>query len=119
MGRRPRVSRMRAPEPTTLAGRHVTLVPLSREHADDLFDAGAHDEVWAWLPWKRPSVVGDTVEQIEYALADPDRVPFAVIKDGRAIGTTSYLDIDLAVGGLEIGGTWYTPSTWATPVNPE
>jgi RimJ/RimL family protein N-acetyltransferase len=56
---------------------------------------------------------------IEEAVADPDRLPFAVVHDGRAVGSTSYLDIDLEVGGLEIGWTWYTPAVWATPVNPE
>ena len=110
---------MRAPEPTTLVGKHVQLVPLGREHAEELFEAGQYDEVWAWLPWKRPRVVDDMLGQIEHALADPDRIPFAVMANGRTIGTTSYLDIDLEVGGLEIGGTWYTPSAWAGAVNPE
>ena len=52
------------------------------------------------------------------ALADPARLPFAVIVDGRAQGSTSYGDIDLSVGGLEIGWTWYTPALWATNINP-
>jgi RimJ/RimL family protein N-acetyltransferase len=110
---------MQAPEPTTLAGRHVTLVPLGPEHTEDLFEAGQYDEVWSWLGWKRPRALGDMAGQVEQALADSERLPFAVIKDGRAIGTTSYGDIDLAVGGLEIGWTWYTPPVWATAVNPE
>jgi N-acetyltransferase len=110
---------MRAPEPTTLVGKHVQLVPLGPEHAGDLFAAGQYDEVWTWLGWKRPGVVADMATQIDQALADPQRLPFAVIKDGRAIGTTSYGDIDLAVGGIEIGWTWYTPAAWATAVNPD
>ncbi|MDT7536637.1 MAG: N-acetyltransferase [Actinomycetota bacterium] len=110
---------MRAPEPTTLVGRHVTLVPLGLEHTEDLFEAGQYDEIWTLLPWQRPRVVADIAAQIEQALADPARLPFAVMQDGLAIGTTSYGDIDLAVGGLEIGWTWYTPSAWATAVNPE
>jgi RimJ/RimL family protein N-acetyltransferase len=110
---------MKAPQPTTLVGKHVQLVPLRPEHADALFEAGQYDEVWTWLPWKRPRVVADMLEQIEYAVADQDRVPFAVLHGDRVIGTTSYMDIDLTVGGLEIGGTWYTPSAWASPVNPE
>jgi RimJ/RimL family protein N-acetyltransferase len=110
---------MRAPEPTTLVGKHVTLVPLGREHAEELFEAGRHDEVWTWLRFLPPRTVDDMAAQIEDALADPQRLPFAVIKDGRAIGSTSYGDIDLEVGGIEIGWTWYTPSVWATAVNPE
>jgi RimJ/RimL family protein N-acetyltransferase len=110
---------MQAPEPTTLAGKHVTLVPLGPEHAEDLFEAGQHDEVWTWLSWQQPHTPADMAALVDQAIADPERHPFAVIKDGRAIGTTSYGDIDLAVGGLEIGWTWYTPSVWATAVNPE
>jgi RimJ/RimL family protein N-acetyltransferase len=59
------------------------------------------------------------VGQIEEALAAPDRLPFVVVKADEVIGTTSYGDIDVQVGGLEIGWTWYTPSVWATAVNPE
>jgi RimJ/RimL family protein N-acetyltransferase len=110
---------MRAPEPTTLDGRHVTLVPLQPDHAEDLFEAAQHDEIWTWLRATRPRVLADMSALIEQSLADPDRQPFAVITGGRAVGSTSYLDIDLEVGGLEIGWTWYTPSVWATAVNPE
>jgi RimJ/RimL family protein N-acetyltransferase len=110
---------MKPPEPVTLTGRHVQLVPLGREHAEDLFKAGQHDEIWTWLRAFRPKVLADMSTLIEQAISDPDRLPFAVLHDGRAVGSTSYLDIDLEVGGLEIGWTWYTPSVWATPVNPE
>jgi RimJ/RimL family protein N-acetyltransferase len=114
-----RVDGMKVPEPTTLVGAHVRLVPLGPEHAEDLFEAGSHDEVWTWLSWHRPRTVADMAEQVDQSLADPQRLPFAVIIDGRAVGTTSYGEIDLTVGGLEIGWTWYTPSVWATTVNPE
>jgi RimJ/RimL family protein N-acetyltransferase len=110
---------MIAPQPTTLAGRHVTLAPLGREHVDALHAAGQHDEVWTWLPWPRPGSVEDMARQVEHALSDDDRVPFVVLVGDRVVGTTSYMDIDLTVGGLEIGGTWYTPDVWAGPVNPE
>jgi RimJ/RimL family protein N-acetyltransferase len=110
---------MHAPQPVTLAGTHVTLVPLGREHAPDLFEAGQYDEVWTWLPWRRPATVEDMAVQVEHALTDAARHPFAVVVDGRAVGTTSYGDVDLSVGGVEIGWTWYTPALWATSVNPE
>src|SRR4051812_6174995 len=110
---------MDAPQPTTLVGQHVTLVPLSADHVPDLFESGQFDEIWRWLPWPRPRTLEDMARQVAHARADPDRRAFAVIQDGRAVGTTSYMDIDLAVGGLEIGGTWYTPSVWAGAVNPE
>jgi RimJ/RimL family protein N-acetyltransferase len=110
---------MKPPVPTTLVGEHVRLEPLGPEHVDDLFEAGQYDEVWTWLPASRPRVRDDMLRQVDDALADPDRLPFAVIVDEQAVGTTSYADVDLSVGGLEIGFTWYTPRLWATTINPE
>jgi RimJ/RimL family protein N-acetyltransferase len=110
---------MKPPVPTTLVGEHVRLEPLGPEHVDDLFEAGQYDEVWTWLPASRPQVRDDMLRQVEDALADPDRLPFAVIVDEQAVGSTSYADVDLSVVGLEIGFTWYTPRLWATTVNPE
>src|SRR4051812_2128231 len=107
------------PVPTTLRGRHVTLVPMSPNHVGGLFEAGQYDEVWPWLPWPRPRSVADMQRQVDHALSDPDRLPFVVVVGDHIVGTTSYLDIDLTVGGLEIGGTWYTPAVWASAVNPE
>lgn len=109
---------MREPTATTLEGHGVRLEPLRREHVDDLFAAGAYDAVWTWLASPRPRLREDMEEQVEAALADPDRVPFAVVVGGRAVGSSSYFDVDLEVNGLEIGGTWYTPELWGGPVNP-
>jgi RimJ/RimL family protein N-acetyltransferase len=38
---------------------------------------------------------------------------------GTIVGTTNYLDISPADARLEIGGTTYAPSVWATHVNPD
>lgn len=109
---------MRRPTATTLDGHGVRLEPLGREHVDDLFAAGSYDAVWSWLSSPRPRIREDMEEQVEAALADPDRVPFAVVVGGRAVGSTSYLEVDLEVSGLEIGWTWYTPDHWGGSVNP-
>jgi RimJ/RimL family protein N-acetyltransferase len=45
-------------------------------------------------------------------------MPWAVMVDGVAAGSTSYLDVDCELGGLEIGWTWYRRDLWATEVNP-
>ena len=46
-------------------------------------------------------------------------LPFAVLDraSGAAIGMTRYLEIDRENGAVEIGGTWFDPSYWRTPVN--
>ena len=107
------------PTPATLTGTHVTLVPMEPAHAADLLAAGQDGEVWTWLPWPRPQSLDDMSALVTAALADEGRVPFTVVHDGRVVGTTSYLAIDLAVEGLEIGSTWYARDVWATSVNPE
>lgn len=109
---------MRAPQPVTLRGSGVCLVPLSLEHVPDLVEAAAYDEIWAWTGPGRMDSTEAVAAYVEDALADPERLPFAVVVEGRAQGSTSYGDIDLSVGGIEIGWTWYTPALWSTTVNP-
>jgi RimJ/RimL family protein N-acetyltransferase len=41
------------------------------------------------------------------------------VADGHLVGSTSLLDINLRHKRIEIGSTWYHPSVWGTPVNPE
>ena len=109
---------MRAPEPLVLVGDHATLEPLTAAHAADLARAADDPEVWRWLR-AEPSSVQAMAALVEAAVADPDRVAWAVVVDGVAVGSTSYLDIDLAVGALEIGWTWYGRQVWGTRVNPQ
>lgn len=54
-------------------------------------------------------------------MPDYEYVSFAVIHraDGRAIGWTTYMDIDVANERLEIGWTWYGRMYWPTAVNTE
>ncbi len=99
-----------------LTGDTVRLEPLSQDHAADLLEAAQDDEVWRWLSLPRP----DSEQDVRRMVRDHPGAPaWAVIVDGRAVGSTSYLDVDLTVGGLEIGWTWYTRSMWGGRVNPE
>lgn len=109
---------MRPPRPVVLAGSHVRLEPLDHAHVADLVEAGQDPVVWRWLP-ARPRSAEDVTALVEAARADSGRVAFAVVVDGRAVGSTSFLDVDVELGGIEIGWTWYAPSVWRTAVNPE
>ena len=104
---------MRTPEPVVLEGHGVRLEPLSDAHVPDLLEA-ADDEVFRWLPAATPA----TEDDMRQILRTHPGLAFAVVVDGRAQGSTSYLDVDLAVAGLEIGWTWYARPLWATGVNP-
>lgn len=108
-------------EPVTLEGKHVQLVPLTLEHAADLQLVCQDAEIWLYMPQPRPQTLADCEEMIKTALATSDRLAFAVIDRelGRAIGSTSYLDIRTADRHVEIGATWYGKDFWRTPRNTE
>ena len=48
-------------------------------------------------------------------------LPFAVIEgaSGKAVGVTTYMDIDAANRRVEIGSTWYRKRVQRTPLNTE
>ena len=105
---------MRTPELLVLQRGRVRLEPWESRHDAELLEAAQDDDVWRWMPTSRPRVLEDmaAIRRTHIGL------PWAVVVDGRAAGSTSYLDVDTAVGGLEIGWTWYAKPLWATEVNP-
>ncbi len=105
---------MRPPEPATLAHGEVRLEPLGPQHDADLLEAAQDDDVWRWMPILRPRTLAD-VERLREV--QPGQA-WAVVVGGRASGTTSYLNVETDLGGLEIGWTWYATRLWATQVNP-
>jgi RimJ/RimL family protein N-acetyltransferase len=109
---------MRRPEPVVLEGHGVRLEPLSRTHATDLLAVAQDPDVWRFLSLLQPRHPTAMTAVVDAATADPARVAWAVVVAGRAVGSTSYLDVDLSVSGLEIGWTWYAGQVWATHVNP-
>ena len=109
---------MRAPEPTVLTYGRVRLEPLAPGHAPSLFATCADPALWRWLAVPPPTSVADLETLVAGARADPSRLAWAVVVDGAAIGSTSYLDVDTSVGGLEVGWTFYAPSVWASLINP-
>ena len=112
------------PQPVTLVGKLVRLEPLDLGHTQELYDAGADDAIWRYLP--RPGFAGleDAEAWVRQCLTEVSgggRVAFAVVDlaTDRAIGSTSYLDIDRPNRALEIGWTWYGTAWQRTGVNTE
>jgi len=97
----------------TLAGRIVTLEPLEERHVPELREASADERAWTWM------VTTDFDVWLGYTLGSDVFHPFAVVHDGRAVGSTSYLSVVPEHGRLEIGNTWNTPSMWGTGANTE
>ncbi len=108
---------MRTPEPVVLARGDVRLEPLAPSHVRGLTGAVDHAG-WTWLSTTPPDSEPAMAAWVQAALAEPARQPWVVLLGGRVVGSTSYLDIDVPLGGLEVGWTWYAPSVWATEVNP-
>jgi RimJ/RimL family protein N-acetyltransferase/nitroimidazol reductase NimA-like FMN-containing flavoprotein (pyridoxamine 5'-phosphate oxidase superfamily) len=107
-----------------LEGRHVRLEPLTPAHAADLVETLGDDEVWQHIPAHRPQ----TVEAMTAYIAglqrqrwDGFQVSWAQVEPatGRAIGMTSYHDIDPARRSLAIGHTLIGKPWWRTGVNTE
>jgi RimJ/RimL family protein N-acetyltransferase len=106
-------------DPITLQNAFVRLEPLSLDHADDLADATIGLE-HAWYT-SVPSPDGVVVE-IEQRLAwhdDGSMNPWAVrrLDTGRAIGMTTFCNIDQPNRHVEIGHTWIGVEAQRTAVN--
>ena len=106
-------------EPVTLAGTHVILEPAADRHVADLLAAAQDEQVWTHLPWPRPHSEADVKEmlkaerQVAYPFAQLDAA------SGRAVGVTTYRDVDERHRTLEIGGTWLGRPWWRTALNTE
>ena len=104
-----------------LDGKVVRLEPLEERHRELVRPAAQYPEIFTVTT----SALGALYDPyIDNALRRSDGVhdlAFAVFHKptGRHVGMTRYLNIEEAHKKLEIGSTWYEPSVWASPVNPE
>jgi RimJ/RimL family protein N-acetyltransferase len=110
-------------QPVTLTGQYVTLVPLGTAHHDDLVEAVLDGELWRMWYTAIPTPQGVAAE-ITRRLGLQDQgsmLPFAVIENasGKAVGLTTYMNIDNANRRVEIGSTWYRRRVQRTALNTE
>ncbi|MEM6848328.1 MAG: GNAT family protein [Pseudomonadota bacterium] len=110
------------PPTVSLTGTHARLVPLGHEHRNDIADfiaEGALHLLW----YTNIPTAEDVGAEIDRRLAlrqAGEMLPFAVLdRDGRAIGMTTYLNIDAVNQRLEIGSTFYDRKVQRSPVNTE
>lgn len=110
-------------EPITLIGSHAILEPLSKKHHDDLVEAVKDGKLWElWYTFiPNPEAMEKEINRRLELKAHHSMLPFAVIdaKTKKAIGMTSFLNIDSANKRLEIGSTWYRLSSQRTAINTE
>lgn len=107
-------------EPVSLAGRHVSLEPLTPAHGTALADAARDGELWKlWYTFvPAPDAVDD---YIDAALAERGGLAFAVRDHASdtVIGSTRFCHVDAANRRAEIGYTWYAKRFQRTPINTE
>jgi len=111
------------PEPITLRGTYAVLEPLSLVHHGDLVEAVQDGELWKlwYTTVPEPEKMRAEIERRLDRQAQGAMLPFAVreARTGKAVGMTSYWNVDEAHRRVEIGGTWYRKSMQRTPLNTE
>ena len=110
-------------EPVTLVGTHVRLEPLMESHHAALSEVGLDSELWQWIPI-RVTTPEEMRAYITNALREETEgksLPFVTIEQasGKAIGSTRYMNIDVAHRRVEIGATWIAAPWQRTAVNTE
>ncbi|HTA81708.1 MAG TPA: GNAT family N-acetyltransferase [Bacteroidia bacterium] len=107
--------------PTILKGTMVDLIPLEKEHFDELYLAAADKKLWEFIPSdgsereKFNTLYNTALEEREKGNHYPFIIQHKQTK--KFIGSTRFLDIVPKDKKLEIGFTWITQDYWGTAIN--
>lgn len=101
---------MMDPQPVVLEGRFVRLEPMRPEHADAFAQVGLGQDLFRWFPYPMETAedMHNFVRTSLAAQAKGASLPFVTVErsSGQIVGSTSFLKIERANRGLEIGATW-------------
>ncbi|HUG21271.1 GNAT family N-acetyltransferase [Piscinibacter sp.] len=108
--------------PVTLRGTHAALEPLAIVHAAELAEAAQDGELWrAWYTFVPPPerMAAEIARRLALQEAGT-MLPFTV-RDaaGRAVGMTTFMNIDSVHRRVEIGSTWVARSVQRSALNTE
>jgi RimJ/RimL family protein N-acetyltransferase len=119
--------------PVSLSSGRVRLEPLERRHSASLAAAVRDGELWRlwYTSVPAPEAMEAEIDRRLGLQAAGSMLPFAVIDtapDGaaglpagqgaeRAVGMTTYMNVDAANRRVEIGSTWYRKSEQRTDLN--
>jgi N-acetyltransferase len=111
------------PDPFTSEGNFASIAPLAMKHHDDLVEAAGDGELhrlW-YTKVPEPENIGAEIERRLGLRAIGSMLPFAIVEraSGKAVGMTTYMNIDAANRRLEIGATWCRQSVQRSPLNTE
>ena len=109
------------PEPVTLRDTRVTLEPLAHRHHDDLAAAVKDGELWGlWYTFiPTPEKMTGEIDRRLALQAAGSMLPFTAVDNstGKAVGMTTYMNIDAPNKRVEIGSTWYGRSVQRSDLN--
>jgi RimJ/RimL family protein N-acetyltransferase len=112
-----------APPRTPMAGRFCRVEPLDPErHTGDVYTANSADAVgrmWTYLPFGPYRSLADYRAATEAAAVNDQRITYAIVADGTALGVASYLNINRAAGSIEVGALAYSPALQRRPAASE
>jgi N-acetyltransferase len=111
--------------PFSLEGTHVRLDPLRSAHAPLLWEIVKNhlEDMFRWIPYRLQSL--QDFEAFNRQVLDEQKrglsIPFATFErsSGKIVGTTRYMNMDLANRKVEIGSTWIAPPWQRTVINTE
>ena len=106
-----------APTRMVLEGRYCRLEPLALDHAPALYEALAADRegrIWTYMPQGPFATAEAYAGWVWTAAQGADPLHYAIIVEGRAVGTASYLRIAPAAGSIEVGYITYSPALQRT-----
>jgi len=105
----------------TLSDDVAALVPLSHDHRADLAEAADDGQLWRhwYTTVPKPEDVTAEIDR-RLALREAGSMnPFAIVDkaSGKAVGMTTFMNIDAQQNRVEIGSTWYRQSVQRTGLN--
>jgi len=109
------------PAEVTLTGNHARLEPLGQAHSADLSDAAQElGQLWYTMIPTPEGVPTEIARRCALQEAG-SMLPFAImdLALGKAIGMTTYMNIDAVNARVEIGSTWLATSVQRGPINTE
>jgi RimJ/RimL family protein N-acetyltransferase len=107
--------------PTILTGETVELVPLEKEHFEELYLAASDKKLWELIPTDCSN--RQTFDNAyNFALTEREKgnqYPFVIFHKNtkEIIGSTRFFEIYPLDKKLEIGWTWVITKYWGTEIN--
>lgn len=111
------------PDLFSVEGKHVLVEPLTADHEADLRESAADGQLhklWYTTIPEPENVAAETQRRLSLRESG-SMLPFAIVDKhtGKAVGMTTYMNIDASNRRIEIGSTWYRQSVQKSAINTE